>query len=79
MNALFQKVRQGTIYRTLPCHARHARKGGRLDFDGEVALTRSGIVAAMTSMFLAVVNDLKLRRTECLSETPRDFGGYRPA
>jgi hypothetical protein len=30
----------------------------------------------MAAMFLAVVNDLKMRRIECLGETLRDFRGH---
>ena len=77
MHALLQQIGQRVIDRTLAGDAVHSRKGWRFDLNREMAFASVGIVAAMPAMFLAVVNDLEVRCTECLGETSRDFGGDR--
>jgi hypothetical protein len=74
VNALFEQVCERMIDRALPLDAAQACEGGRLDFDSEVTFA-ARVVAGVAAMFLAVVNDLEVRRAECLSETFGDFCG----
>ncbi len=76
MHALHQQVGKRVIHRALSSHAAQPREGGRLDLHGEVAFTAIRIVAAMATMFLTVVNDLEMRRSECLLKTSGDFRGH---
>jgi hypothetical protein len=78
VNALDQEIAQRIVHGALPLHAVHPSEGWRLDLHGEMALPSIRVVSAMPSMFLAIVNDLEVRRAERLSQTFRDLGRDGP-
>jgi hypothetical protein len=63
VNALLQQFGERPVHRALALDAVHPGEEGRLDLDGEVALA-ARVVTGVAAMFLAVVNDLQVRRSE---------------
>lgn len=74
MDSFLQEVGKRCVDRALPRQSIHAGEGGRDDVHGEMAFA-AWIVAGMAAMFLAVVNDSQMRRSERLGQTFGDFGG----
>lgn len=78
MDAGLHEVAQGGVNHPLPLHAVLADELGALDEQAEVAFAR-GIVTAVTTMLLAIVDELyprgRKRRIEACKHFSRDWTG----
>ena len=75
MDPLAEQVAKRCVDRALPFEAAKAAEPLGDDLDGEVAFA-AGVMAGVSAMFLAVVNDLQALGSERRVQALGDFLGY---
>ena len=76
MERIDHQLAEGGIYGALALDAVHAGEGGAFDCKAEMAFAR-GIIAAVSAVLLAVVEQLKTGGLERGAEAALHFGGDR--